>query len=165
MRKKLEWFVWEYPHAWSGDEPYNPHTVNVFDHYKFSLELYRLKKKKLERKDFEEELGRILRYRFWCKCEYELLLFPWPDRDKDEGFKIDVYGQIVSNWQRFADYVWDNQKLIPKVEDYRKLSRKVEKYVDTNLKKKSEKKTTKKSPEKKTVKKTTKTKEPKNEER
>lgn len=153
MRKKLEWNVWEYP-QWIVDGPYEPTTYNVFDHYKFSLELYRLKKKKLERKEFEEELGRILRYCFWSKCEYELQLFPWPSSDKDSGFKIDVWNQIEANWQRFADYVWDNQKLIPKVEDYRKLSRKVEKYVDTNLKK-PEKKTTKKSPVKKTVKKKT----------
>lgn len=154
MRKKLEWFVWEYPTVWSGNEPYEPKTYNIFDHYKFSLDLYALKKKKLERKEFEEELGRILRYCFWSKCEYELQLFPWPSSEKDRGFKIDVWNQIEANWQRFADYVWDNQKLIPKVEDYRKLCRKVEKYVDTILKN-TEKKTTKKSPVKNTVKKKT----------
>ena len=139
MKKKLEWNVWEYPTIWSGTEPYLPGVVNIFDHYKFSLDLYNIKKKKLQRKEFEEELKRALKYSFWAKCEYELQLLPWPNSENDKGYKIDIWNQIEANWNRFADYVWENQKLIPRVEDYRKLSRKVEKYVDANLKKPAKK--------------------------
>ena len=152
MKKKLEWNVWEYPTAWSGNEPYLPQTVNIFDHYRFSLDLYNIKKKKLERKEFEEELKRALKYSFWSKCEYELQLFPWPSSKNDEGYKIDIWTQIEANWNRFADYVWENQKLIPKVEDYRKLSKKVEKYVQ-DQKKAQNKKPSKKVSKKKITKK------------
>ena len=86
-----------------------------------------MKKKKLERKEFEKELRSIIRYSFWSKCEYELQLFPWPDSERDKGHKIDVYNQIEINWDRFADYVWENQKLIKKVEDYRKTTKKEKK--------------------------------------
>lgn len=144
MKKELEWKVWKYPGSWSVDEPYYPTAVNVFDHYRFALNLYNLKKKvkktDMSRKDFNKELEGILRYSFWSKCEYELLLFPWPMTDKDDGHKIDVFEQVYINFERFADYVWNNLSSVKKVEDYRK-------------------------PVKKTVKKTTKTKEPKNEER
>ena len=150
MKKKLVWNVWEYPMCWSGTEPYLPQAVNIFDHYKFSLYLYEIKKKKLERREFERELKQILLHCFCSKCEYELQLFPWPSDETDRGCKIDVWTQIEANWDRFADYVWENQKLIPKVEDYRKLSKKVEKYVQDQ--KKAQKKTTRKVSKKKTTK-------------
>lgn len=127
MKDSLVWNVWEYPMSWAGSEPLVPKAVNIFDHYRFSLDLYNLKKKKLERKEFEKELLSIIRYSFWAKCEYELQLFPWPDSERDNGHKIDVYNQIEINWDRFADYVWENQKLIKKVEDYRKTTKKEKK--------------------------------------
>lgn len=43
-------------------------------------------------------------YYMWSKCEYEIILSPWTGRADD--IKIDVYDQIMMNFDKFVDYVW-----------------------------------------------------------
>ena len=43
-------------------------------------------------------------YYFWSKCEYEIILSPWTGRADD--IKIDIYDQIMMNFDRFVGYVW-----------------------------------------------------------
>lgn len=43
-------------------------------------------------------------YYFWSKCEYEIILSPWTGRADD--IKIDVYDQIMMNFDSFVDYCW-----------------------------------------------------------
>ena len=88
-----------------------------------------------------------LRYYFWCKCEWELIieitedshifLSPWcgcrdPENVKinvtDDSTldwktfadkhiirqiinkaKIDIYDQVMINWDKFVEYVWENR--------------------------------------------------------
>ena len=45
-------------------------------------------------------------YYFWCKSEYEIILSPWCRSSKDEDKKIDIYTQVMANWNKFVDYVW-----------------------------------------------------------
>ena len=45
-----------------------------------------------EWKEFIERRGR---YQFWARCEYEILISPWPTNNKQ--FKIDVWQQIKNN--------------------------------------------------------------------
>ena len=58
-------------------------------------------------KDIEEWLDRALQYMFWGKCEYEIILSPWPSytNDRDEEIilpkkcrKIDIYEQCKMNF-------------------------------------------------------------------
>ena len=119
-KKELVWNVLNGPCSWSLDTPFKPEVFNVFSSYSFQRNLYQLKndikKKKLSRKDFDEELDKILRYTFWSRCEYEMILDSWPPHKNDKGYKIDVYEQVRLNFDKFSDYVWNNQKLIRKVE-------------------------------------------------
>lgn len=43
-------------------------------------------------------------YYFWSKCEYEIILSPWAGQADD--IKIDIYNQIMMNFDRFVDYCW-----------------------------------------------------------
>ena len=43
-------------------------------------------------------------YYMWSKCEYEIILSPLTGRADD--IKIDVYDQIMMNFDRFVDYCW-----------------------------------------------------------
>ena len=67
---------------------------------------------------------------FWSRCEYEIVLTSWPPYitaeqykeikesteevkyrktiDLESAKKIDVFAQIVNNWEPFINYVWDN---------------------------------------------------------
>lgn len=81
-------------------------TFNIFDHYSFREELKKLYKKCFEKEDFARELRRSLMYYFWSKCEWEIIIGPWCGSKRTKEIKVDVYWQIMNNWERFLDYVW-----------------------------------------------------------
>lgn len=107
---KLEWNVWV------GD--YNSRKIekhNVFWHSRFyddCQKTYRKygRGKTEDREAFLEQVRRDLRYYYWSKCEWEVLINHWPTRKDDEAIKVDVYDQVTMNWDRFCEYIWENRK-------------------------------------------------------
>lgn len=77
---------------------------NIFNHGSFKKEVDVLLKEKIDKDDFSEKLKRKVMYYFWSKCEYEIILSLWTGRADD--IKIDVYDQIMMNFDRFVDYCW-----------------------------------------------------------
>ena len=94
-------------------------------------------------KVFADNVRQSLSYYFWSKCEWEVIVTSWPpyvdekeiDRlakektDRIEKYgnfyresvsladpveKIDVYDQIMINWDCFINYLWSNINLIKK---------------------------------------------------
>lgn len=91
---------------------------------------------------FAAEVKTSLMYYFWSKCEWEVVITSWPpyvdgkevDRLYDEKTnmlidygrfvrtdvrletreKIDVFDQVMMNWDQFIDYLWRNRHLIKK---------------------------------------------------
>lgn len=60
------------------------------------------------REAFDEELEHCARYRFWAKCEYEVLvggLFSKADPEK-----TDVYRQLKLNWGPFCSFMWERRQ-------------------------------------------------------
>lgn len=92
-------------------------TYNVFSHRHFRLgcadALHRLGEKALTDETsynkLVEEIRKELQYWFWSKCEWEIIISGWPDSDKTKKKKVDVYTQIMTNFQRFIDYIWMNR--------------------------------------------------------
>ena len=122
----------------------NNHEIreyNIFNHPYLKEKLcefsYRYRKdQNLEQ--FISDFDSILRYCFWSKCEWEIVLTSWPpyielnefdrvreeiaNHDKKWGYKqlygcnvnlsvaekIDVYNQIKLHWDLFIDYVVRN---------------------------------------------------------
>ena len=84
-------------------------TFNIFSHGGFAKEIEKLSKQNLQRKIFDEVLKRQLMYYFWSKCEYEVVISPWVG-DERASVKRDVYWQVMNNWTRFSDYVWEQTK-------------------------------------------------------
>lgn len=108
---------------------------NVIDYKKGQLSFYNVFNSCSFRKTVEEELmalppklilslaeesectkvrhyfGKILRTaairQFAGRCEYELLISDWPCTNEYLNRKIDVYHQLLANWDRFVDYVVD----------------------------------------------------------
>ena len=118
-------------------------TFNIFNHYRFYESLVKIKKKySNDFNAFSEEVKNNLMYYFWSKSEYEIILTSWPpyveseeiDRiveekkkriEKDGIFyresvnlnveeKVDIYDQVLMNWDVFIKYLWDNKDLIKK---------------------------------------------------
>lgn len=76
----------------------------MFNHGSFKNEVDKILQEKLNKEDFSEKLKREVMYYMWSKCEYEIILSPWTGRADD--IKIDIYDQIMMNFDRFVDYCW-----------------------------------------------------------
>lgn len=83
---------------------------NIFKHRSFRKEVYELLKSDLNKDDFIEQLRKSLMYYFWSKSEYQVLILPWVGEADD--IKIDIYDQVMMNWNKFSEYVWVNKEKI-----------------------------------------------------
>lgn len=92
-----------------------------------------------DKKQFAEVLEQIIMYHYWSRSEWEIILTDWPPHMKTEELsklnsevdkyqkdygrdpysltvnlstaeKIDVYDQVMMNWNIFIDYAWENLK-------------------------------------------------------
>lgn len=83
-------------------------VINVFERLGMERFVRNLcKDKKLTREAFAEELRHELMYHFWARCEYEVIIREWCGREAER--KVDIYEQLMLNWDRFIDYCWSQQ--------------------------------------------------------
>ena len=107
----MQWNVFFHNYNTNEIEPYN-----IFKHSCFRHEVKQLIKKYKDKDEFIDQLKRELAYYFWSKCEWEVIISPWVGRKEPCKEKIDVYDQVMLNWDIFANYVWDNKKELLKNE-------------------------------------------------
>ena len=116
-------------------EKYNVLNDGIIDEFK-----KRTKKQHIiDKEQFAEMAEQVLMYHYWSKSEWEIILTSWPPHIKVEELsklnsevekyqrsyghepysltvnlsideKIDVYDQVMLNWDIFIDYVWENLK-------------------------------------------------------
>ena len=55
--------------------------------------------------ELDSYLLREVRYYFWAKCEYEMIVHSWPELKNEK--KVDVYDQLMLNWGRLVKSFWD----------------------------------------------------------
>jgi hypothetical protein len=102
---KLEWNVF--------NEDYNRKQItilNIFNHSSFLRDCILASKTCKTCNEFSELVKRSLRYYFGTKCEWEIILSCWPPSSKFSGKKVDVYDQVMLNWDRFIEYLWSNKE-------------------------------------------------------
>lgn len=105
---------------------------NVFNHSGFTTDMIKCLKDCKDKLEFTAELKRDIMYYFGYKVEYETFITePFPHVTKKEidrlvaedvrycahveleqGKKIDVYQQIMMNYQHFVNYLWNNREEI-----------------------------------------------------
>lgn len=122
-------------------ENFNNNSIikyNIFNHNGFAKEINELLKENTTKDEFAEQLKWSLRYYFWGKSEYEVVITSWVtyiDREElnrinneyeeyndkwgyypykinispDVSKKVDIYSQVMLNWEQFVDYVWSNK--------------------------------------------------------
>ena len=116
-----EWYVYRYNINKKRIEKYN-----IFNHGSFAKDLEKIIEE--DPFDIEERIKRILLYYFWSKAEWEIIISPFIG-EKTEAIKIDVYDQVMNNWDRFIDYLlYKNEEY----EDEENNSFDIKKEVDEN---------------------------------
>ena len=82
----------------------------------FKEELWNIEYKRCKNMDVlieyavEKKLDRLCSYYFWSKCEYEVIVSPWPPRERSDR-QIDIYTQLKENWDIFKELVFRELKL------------------------------------------------------
>lgn len=113
----------------------NSHEIeeyNVFNHGRFYEDMKKCLRDCCDKDEFKEELRRDLMYYFGYKVEWEVHVSePFPHITEEElerlnnetvpynhmpriqcSRKIDVCHQIMMNYDRFIDYIWQNRKQV-----------------------------------------------------
>ena len=85
-------------------------AYNIFEHRCFMEDLKKDFKECKNKDDFARKLRSELKYYYWSKAEWEIIISPWIGRKESCDIKIDVYDQITNNWEVFLDYVWKNMQ-------------------------------------------------------
>lgn len=76
---------------------FNSDNIEYYDIMPFLIDSYK-KIKKNKPKTFDEIKEFITnesRYRFWSRCEYEVIITGWPKQKRE--VKIDIFDQIIKN--------------------------------------------------------------------
>lgn len=85
-------------------------VTNIFKHWKFDEDVQTDLRKCRSKDEFAERLRKNLMYYFWSKCEHEVIVSSWPYTDK-AAEKVDVYQQVMMNWEIFLNYVWSRREV------------------------------------------------------
>lgn len=96
----------------AGNEPIDD-KFNIFHSMRFLSCLMDLKAraKKDETINIKEEVCKSLQYSFWSKAEYEIVVKSFILSKKE--YKVDVYEQVMLNFDAFYEYLMKNWKKIP----------------------------------------------------
>ena len=103
-KEKIEWNVFYYDFNRKKID-----TYNIFEHGGFVTYVKKSINECKNKDEFAEQLKTELLYYFWSKAEWEVLLSPWIGDEKVTK-KIDVYDQVMLNFNGFLDYVWEHKK-------------------------------------------------------
>lgn len=81
-------------------------TYNIFS-YKIKENIKKYLKKCTSKDEFAQELKSDFMYYYWCKSEWEVIISPWVGGDREtQSKKIDVYSQIMLNFDLIVDMCW-----------------------------------------------------------
>jgi len=141
MKKHLS-LVWNvYDYHFSVPEL---RIFNVFNHESFLDSVEKLLAKDMPKEEFPELLRRQALYYYWSKTEWECIITDTnPQICRNElcrllsecyeqlpkskptprhfcinlvnSYKLDIYSQIMLNWDEFVDYVWQHSKTAKKL--------------------------------------------------
>lgn len=95
---------------------YNINTDKIWDYDVLKYredQIKKMKKKYSTKEEFADALCSEMRWQFWSRCEYEVIvtvdnsdriwLYPWVGCRDPEGVKIDVTDDENFDWRGFAD--------------------------------------------------------------
>lgn len=101
----MEWNVYVHNFNYNKIEEYN-----IFEHGSF-MEYLKKACEECESKDMlAEKIKSELIYYFWSKSEWEIVISPWCGRKEPCDIKVDVFDQVMMNFDIFVDYIWKNRK-------------------------------------------------------
>jgi hypothetical protein len=89
-------------------------NCDIFKHKYFVDGLKKIARscKDTQRDEFCERMRKELLYYFWGRVQWEVIIDHWPHWDRFESKKVDVYEQVMMNWEPFCEYVWNHRAVL-----------------------------------------------------
>lgn len=100
--ENLKWYVLN----WNFNEK-KVENFNIFNSCNFTRGLENILKQNLSFEDFVDKLDSELKYSFWSKCEYEIMV---GDLFQEPTEKVDIYSQVKPNIEILAKYILEENK-------------------------------------------------------
>lgn len=72
-------------------------SYDVLPYFRREYEKCKKEEKPVTIDEWKEFIRQEGMYMFWSRCEYEIIISPWPPQKKDVSVKIDVWQQIKNN--------------------------------------------------------------------
>lgn len=85
---------------------------NIFDHGNFNKYVKEILDKCKTKEELAQELEAELQYYFWSRTQWETVIGPWCGSRNNECIKIDIYDQVMLNFDIFVDYCWSFNEAI-----------------------------------------------------
>lgn len=85
-------------------------TFNVFDHCGFKMDAENALRKCKTKEELAKKVKSSLFCYFCSKYEWEIILSPYTLSLDKTDVKVDVYSQIMINWEHFINYIWSYKK-------------------------------------------------------
>lgn len=79
-------------------------TFNIFRHGRFREDVAGALNRYKDKNLFDDSISASFFYYFCGKVNCEVLIKAWVGCDVE--IKMDIYDQVMMNWDRFVDYVW-----------------------------------------------------------
>lgn len=80
---------------------------NVLPYFRDKYESRKKSERPKTREEWKKFVERWGKYQYWARCEYEILILPWPS--KNEEVKIDVWDQIEMNIDTIVDLLMEEK--------------------------------------------------------
>ena len=85
---------------------------NVFDHFAFFERIIHHLRNYDTKEAFSDEMKSLVNYYFAWKYEYEICITSLFSHKEETEEKVDVRHQLLMNWDKFIDYLWENKEKI-----------------------------------------------------
>ena len=84
---------------------FNTGEMEYYDVMPYLVEEYKKCKKRRDKyhktpktfEEFKEFVKAYSMYKWWARCEYEVIVTHWPPMKDERGFKMDVHWQVMMN--------------------------------------------------------------------
>jgi hypothetical protein len=84
-----------------------PSYYDVLPYFRQEYKSCKKKDRPITKEQWVEFVRRKGKYRYWARCEYEVIVSQWPPTDK--SYKLDVWEQIEANLDLIVKILMEEQ--------------------------------------------------------
>lgn len=89
---------------------FNTRQIEIYDVMPYFRSAWKEEKKKPKtKKELKQWIKDESRYMFWARCQYEIMIGPWPYREstlEKDLIKVDIHQQLMMNLDILTEFLY-----------------------------------------------------------